>query len=111
MPLVLVFYKGERGGLGRFVQEATTFEHSVDKIISIILNSDGANEKDGEADEAIDATLCDIDIYCKKGKQFKSVGQCTDSGGGEVTKVAAVGLSGIRRQDDVVYDVFACNIT
>ena len=84
------------------------FDYSVDKMISIRLISDSAKGKDGEADEAIDATLCDIDIYCKKGKQFKSIGQCTDFGGGGFTKGAAAGLSDFRRQCNAVYYVAAC---
>ena len=68
MPLALEFDKDERGSLGRFVKEATMFDHSADKKISTRLNSDGAKGKEGEADEAIDVTLCDIDIYRKHGK-------------------------------------------
>ena len=44
------------------------FDHYAYKIISIRLNSDGKKGKDGEATEAIDATLCGVDIYCKDGK-------------------------------------------
>ena len=68
MTLVSAFDKGEIVGLGCFVKEATMFDHSADKTISTRLNSDGAKGKEGEADEAIDVTLCDIDIYRKHGK-------------------------------------------
>ena len=72
MPLELEFDKGKRGGRVCFVKEATMFDHSGDKIVSITLNSDGAKVKDGEAAEAIGATLCDVDIYCKYSKQTKA---------------------------------------
>ena len=72
------------------------FDHSADKILPIRLNSDGVEGKDGKADEAIDDTLCDVDIYCKEGKLTKAIGHCTNSGGGGVNKVAAAGLSSVR---------------
>ena len=108
MPLVLAFYKDERGGLGNFVKEATIFDHSVDKIIPIRLNSDSAKGKDREAAEVIDATLCDLYIYRKDGKRTKAVGQCNDYGGGLVTKGAAAVLSAVKQQDDAVYYMAAC---
>ena len=57
MPMALEFDKDERGGLGRFVKEATMFDQSTDKIIPIRLNIGSAKGKDGEAAEAIDITL------------------------------------------------------
>ena len=47
MPLALAFYKGRRGVLGSFFKEATMFDHSADKIISIRLNSDSVKGKYG----------------------------------------------------------------
>ena len=82
MPLTFAFDKGERGGLGCFVKEETMFDHYGDTIISIRLNSDSAKGKDGEADEAIDATLRNVDIYRKDVKKTKDIGQCTNSGVG-----------------------------
>ena len=58
------------------------FDHYADKLISIRLNSDGAKVKGREAAEAIDTTLCNVDIYCKYRKQTKAVSQCTNSGVG-----------------------------
>ena len=51
------------------------FDHYVDKKTSTRINSDGAKGRDREAAEAIDATLCDVDIYRKDGKRTKAVGQ------------------------------------
>ena len=82
MLLELAFGKVEIGGLGRFVKEATIFDHSADKIISIRCNSDGAKGKDREAAEAIYDTLYDVYIYCKYVKLTKDVCQYTDSVGG-----------------------------
>ena len=65
MPLVFAFDKGDRGGFGRFIKEATMFDHSADKIILIRLNSGGVKVKDREAAESIDAALCNVDICCK----------------------------------------------
>ena len=80
MLLELAFGKVDKGGLGRFFKEATMFDHSTDKITSIRLNSDSAKGKNREAAEAIDATLCDVDIYRNYGKQTKAVVQCNNYG-------------------------------
>ena len=63
--MALAFEKGDIEGLGNFIKEGTMFDHSVDKIIPIILNSGGAKVKEGESDKSIDTTLCNVDIYCK----------------------------------------------
>ena len=98
IPLVLAFDKGERVGLGPFVKEATMFDHYVDEIISIRLNTDGKKGKNREAAEAIDVTIYDVDIYRKYSKRSNLVGHCKNYGGGGFTKDAAAGLSDIRRQ-------------
>ena len=73
MPLALTFDKGKRGGIGRFVKEATMFDHYADKMILIRLNSDGTNGKYVEASEEITTTFCDVDIYCKYRKRTKAM--------------------------------------
>ena len=108
MPLASVFDKGERGGLGRLIKEEIMFDHSVDKIIPIRLNSDGAEGKDIESAKAIDATLCDVYIYYKDSKRTKAVRQCTKSIGVGVTEGASAGLSAVKRQYNMVYYVSTC---
>ena len=76
--MALVFEKYKKVGLGCSVKDATMFDHSGDKIISFRLKIVSAKGKDGEAGEAIDATLFDIDIYRKDIKKTKVVGQCTN---------------------------------
>ena len=72
------------------------------------LNSDGAKGKDREASEAIDATLCGVDIFRKDIKRTKAVGQSTNYGGVGVTEGAATGLSAVSQQYNVVFSVAAC---
>ena len=83
------------------------FDYSVDKIILIRLNCDGAKVKYEEYSDSIDATLCNVDIYRKDGRQTKAVGQCTECGGGVVAKGVSAGLSAVRQQDYAVYHVAA----
>ena len=54
------------------------FDHSVEKVIPVRLNSDGTKGKEGESAEAIYATLCDLYIYRMDIKQTKAVDQCTN---------------------------------
>ena len=84
------------------------FDNSADKIILARFNSDGAKVNYREASEAIDNTLCNVDIYLKDGKRIKAVGQWNDSGGGGVTKGEAESLFDVRGQDNPVYYMAAC---
>ena len=84
------------------------FDHYANKIILSRLRSDGAKGKGGESAQAMDATLCGVDIYCKEYKRIKSVCQCNNYGGVGVTKGVAAGLSDVNKQYDGLYYVAAC---
>ena len=108
MLMAFVLEKYKISDLGCFVKDATMFDHSGDKIISTRLNSVSAKGKDGDAGEAIDATLFDVDIYRKDRKQTKVIGQCTNSGGGGINEVTSAGLSSVKKQDIAMYCMATC---
>ena len=79
--------KGERGGLGRLVQEISYWYYVNQCVAQIRVSADGSGGTDKDVAEAIDFTLQEIDNYIPEEKKIelgktKLSGASTDQGGG-----------------------------
>eukprot|EP00957_Ditylum_brightwellii_P027285 2063078-Ditylum_brightwellii.AAC.1 len=112
MPIALAFDKGERAGLGRFVKEATYFDHHPDcnRGVSVHFSSDGGKSRDWEAVESIDTALIPIGKYCTNTEKTTAVAQCSDSGGRGTTEEIALDLQAIGRRNSEIYYIAACTL-